>query len=85
MGQVAKVSLVSGQFWGASMPVLWARAWAYFAAALLFDLCGGFVRDNIQVLPPDTSNRAVITWGCRSLGGERASESARGRGGSERG
>ena len=48
MRNVTKVSLVSGQFWGYTIPLLWGRAWRYLAAALLFDLLGGFVRDNVQ-------------------------------------
>ena len=43
------MSLVSGQFWGYTIPLLWGRAWRYFVAALLFDLLGGFVRENVEV------------------------------------
>ena len=49
IGRVAKVSLISGQFWGVEIPTLWARCYVYLAATLLFDVMGGFVKDNITV------------------------------------
>ena len=34
---VNKVSVISGEFWGYSVPVLWEMAYKYFVVALLFD------------------------------------------------
>jgi hypothetical protein len=44
---VAKVSVLSGEFWGYSVPSLWEMAQKYFIIALLFDFLHSFVKANI--------------------------------------
>ncbi len=46
---VHKVVVISGQFNGLTIPQLWATCYTYFVITLLFDLLGGFVKDNIVV------------------------------------
>ena len=46
---MAKVSVISGEFNGLTIPQLWSTAYVYFFITLLFDLFGGFVKDNIYV------------------------------------
>jgi hypothetical protein len=38
---VAKVSVISGEFWGYSVPMLWSMATNYFIVTVIFDLAGG--------------------------------------------
>lgn len=44
---VAKVSVLSGEFWGYSVPHLWEMAQKYFVIALLFDFLHSFIKANI--------------------------------------
>ncbi|EKX46460.1 hypothetical protein GUITHDRAFT_152360 [Guillardia theta CCMP2712] len=57
---VAKVSVLSGEFWGYTVPVLWELAQRYFVIALLFDLLHGFVKANIQDFFGPTANSDVV-------------------------
>jgi len=47
---VSKISLLTGEFWGLTLPTLWAKAFHYFAATLVLDLFSRFVQENIQEL-----------------------------------
>ena len=49
---VHKVVVISGQFNGLTIPQLWSTCYTYFVITLLFDLLGGFVKDNIVVCFP---------------------------------
>lgn len=42
--------MISGQFNGLTIPQLWATCYTYFIITFLFDLLGGFVKDNILVI-----------------------------------
>lgn len=44
---VAKVSVLSGEFWGYSVPHLWEMAQKYFLIALVFDFLHSFIKANI--------------------------------------
>ena len=44
---VAKVSVLSGEFWGYSVPHLWEMAQKYFLIALVFDFAHSFIKANI--------------------------------------
>jgi hypothetical protein len=45
---VAKVSVLSGEFWGYSVPSLWEMAQKYFLIALVFDFAHSFIKANIM-------------------------------------
>lgn len=45
---VAKVSVLSGEFWGYSVPALWEMAQKYFIIALIFDFAHSFIKANIM-------------------------------------
>jgi len=45
---VAKVSVLSGEFMGYSVPMLWEMAQKYFLIALVFDFMHSFIKANIM-------------------------------------
>ena len=45
---VAKVSVLSGEFWGYTVPALWEMAQKYFVIALVFDFLHSFIKANIM-------------------------------------
>jgi hypothetical protein len=45
---VCKVSILSGEFWGFSVPALWDMAQKYFLIALIFDFAHAFIKANIE-------------------------------------
>jgi hypothetical protein len=45
---VSKVSVISGEFWGYTIPHLWDMAVKYLVITLFFDLCHGVVRESIR-------------------------------------
>jgi len=45
---VAKVSVLSGEFWGYTVPALWEMAQKYFIIALVFDFLHSFIKANIM-------------------------------------
>jgi hypothetical protein len=48
---VSKISLLTGELWGHSLPMLWAKALYYFAATLLLDIFSRFVQETVKVFP----------------------------------
>uniref|UniRef100_A0A6T7XSN5 Uncharacterized protein n=1 Tax=Cryptomonas curvata TaxID=233186 RepID=A0A6T7XSN5_9CRYP len=63
---VHKVVVISGQFNGLTIPQLWGTCYTYFIITLLFDLLGGFVKDNIVDFFGDAAKDEFVSkliWG----------------------
>lgn len=45
---VSKVSIITGEFWGHSVPQLWEMAYKYLFIALIFDFFHAFIKENIK-------------------------------------
>jgi len=58
---VSKVSVISGEFNGLTIPQLWSTAYVYFFITLLFDLFGGFVKDNIHDFFGEAANDEIVS------------------------
>lgn len=60
---VAKVSVISGEFWGYSVPMLWSMATNYFIVTVIFDLAGGVFRETIKEMFGSEASDPIINKG----------------------
>jgi hypothetical protein len=57
---VSKVSVISGEFWGYTIPSLWDMASKYLFVTLFFDLAHGIVRETLKdVFGPEATDPTV--------------------------
>ena len=64
MENVAKVSVITGEFNGHSVSGLIHYCWVYFAVTMGFDLLQAFVLENIQVPRHVGAAHAQVKGGC---------------------